>query len=214
MLGPLMHAPRRLRVRTSGFTLIELMIVVALTAVILGLAAPAFRDYLLMQRLRSAQAQLVTDLNYARSEAISRGSFVQMRLQTSSTMSCYVIYARGDRDQSNPCDCTAAPPQSSSTDPVPRCGGGWAWIKTVQFPTAEQVTVVPADTSSPANYFLTLSPRTGGTNMISLSESLVTTQFSMLTQVSASRSFKTSMTAQGRVQVCAPSGSTVGGAAC
>lgn len=189
-----------------GFTLIELMIVVALVAIVVSLAGPSFQEYTLMQRLRSAQGQLVTDLGYARSEAISRGTFVQLRLQATADMSCYIIYSRADRDETSPCDCTAA--EGS------RCGTGRSEIRTVQFPTRERVSVGPTDTSSASNYFLTLSPRTGGANMISMAESLVTTQFSMITQLDATHSFRTSMTAQGRVQVCAPSGSVVGGTAC
>ena len=93
-----------------GFTLIEVMIVIALVAVVVSLAGPSFRDYILMQRLRSVQSQLVTDLNYARSEAVSRGVPVQMRMQTSTDQTCYIIYSRpsNDLDITSPCDCTAA----------------------------------------------------------------------------------------------------------
>ena len=61
-----------------GFTLVELLIVVAVVAIILVVAAPSFRDMILMQRLRSITAQLVTDLQFARNEAVSRGTLLRL----------------------------------------------------------------------------------------------------------------------------------------
>ncbi|MBA3588772.1 GspH/FimT family pseudopilin [Methylibium sp.] len=56
----------------DGFTVIELMAVVLITAVLLTLAVPAFLDLLARRRLEGAANELSTDLHYARSEAVSR----------------------------------------------------------------------------------------------------------------------------------------------
>lgn len=56
----------------AGFTVIELMAVVLITAVLLTLAVPAFLDLLARRRLEGAANELSTDLHYARSEAVSR----------------------------------------------------------------------------------------------------------------------------------------------
>lgn len=61
-----------------GFTLIELMVTVSVLAIILGLAAPSFRDFILNNRLTAQINDLVADISYARSEAAVRGIRVTM----------------------------------------------------------------------------------------------------------------------------------------
>ena len=56
---------------TRGFTLIELMMVVAVTAVLLGLAVPSFNTVIERQRLVATQNHLMAGFHYARSLAIS-----------------------------------------------------------------------------------------------------------------------------------------------
>lgn len=200
MLGAMRHMPY---FQQAGLTLVELMIVVALMAIVASLAGPSFNNYMVMQRLRSVQAQLVTDLNYARSEAVSRGTFVQMRVQSDSTQTCYVIYARSDAGTNAPCDCTQA--EGS------RCGTGRTEIKTVQLPLGNQVKVtVPSTQTDP----LTISPRTGGTNMVSVTEALSVADFVVRTEIDSQRQFRNSMSPQGRVVMCSPTVATVGGTAC
>lgn len=73
---------RRLRVRTkravAGFTLLELMVTVAVAAILATLAAPSFRQYILNQRIKSASSDLVSALSLARSEAITRNCKVNI----------------------------------------------------------------------------------------------------------------------------------------
>lgn len=56
--------------RVLGLTLIELMITIAVVGVLLALAAPSFYEFMLVQRLKGVNAELVTDLQLARSEAV------------------------------------------------------------------------------------------------------------------------------------------------
>lgn len=60
----------------AGFTLIELMVTVAMMAVLAALATPSFRELIEAQRLRDTAFGLVSDLTLARSEAIKRGGNV------------------------------------------------------------------------------------------------------------------------------------------
>lgn len=62
----------------SGVTLIELIVTVAVLAILLSLAAPTFRDLLAAQRIRAAAHSLVSDLVLARSEAVKRGASVTL----------------------------------------------------------------------------------------------------------------------------------------
>lgn len=68
----------RTRRDTAGFTLIELMVTVALMAILLAAAAPSFRDLLAAQRVRATAFSMVSDLVLARSEAVKRGASVTL----------------------------------------------------------------------------------------------------------------------------------------
>lgn len=60
----------------AGFTLLEMMVVVALAAIMLGLGLPSFRDLIVGQRVKTAAFGFANAAVYARSEAIKRGTEV------------------------------------------------------------------------------------------------------------------------------------------
>lgn len=92
----------------AGFTLIELMVVAAVLLVLITLAAPSIRDLLGMQRLQNIQSTLVSDLQFARSEAVRRQFRVTFEISSNSQMSCYVVFIEGDAFGGNNCDCLRA----------------------------------------------------------------------------------------------------------
>ncbi len=59
-----------------GLTLVELLITIVVSAILLSVAAPAFRDFVLSSRISSISEQLYKTLHMARSEAIRRGTTV------------------------------------------------------------------------------------------------------------------------------------------
>ncbi len=61
-----------------GFSLIELLITIAIAVIIAGLAAPSFSKMMNANRIQTAASALQGDLSYARTEAVKRGSWVSV----------------------------------------------------------------------------------------------------------------------------------------
>jgi type IV fimbrial biogenesis protein FimT len=61
---------------SNGFTLIELMITLVIAAILITVGVPSFRDILVRNRVASHQLDLISSLNLARSEAVSRGTLI------------------------------------------------------------------------------------------------------------------------------------------
>jgi type IV fimbrial biogenesis protein FimT len=77
------------RKRASGFTMIELLIVLTVVAVLATLGAPAFGEFVRNMRLASGMSDLNSDLLLARSESIRRNSRVLVCPRSSTTsMTC------------------------------------------------------------------------------------------------------------------------------
>lgn len=65
-----------MRKDSSGFTLIELMIVIVIAAILLTVAVPSFQDLIRRNTVESMQAKMTTAVSTARTEAASRNSMV------------------------------------------------------------------------------------------------------------------------------------------
>lgn len=64
--------------RSLAFTLVELLIAIAILAILMGIAVPAYNEMTLGGKLRSQANDLVAGAVLARSEAIKRNSAVRM----------------------------------------------------------------------------------------------------------------------------------------
>lgn len=59
-----------------GFTVVEMIIVVFMVGALVSLAGPLFRDFIIQQNIRNASFELMSDLTFARSEAVKRNTTV------------------------------------------------------------------------------------------------------------------------------------------
>ncbi|WP_333954620.1 prepilin-type N-terminal cleavage/methylation domain-containing protein [Psychrobacter sp. S4(2024)] len=66
------HRPQKLRMSSSGFTLIELMVTIAVLAIIVSIAAPSISMQLANQRVKSTAATLANALSEAKAESVIR----------------------------------------------------------------------------------------------------------------------------------------------
>jgi len=66
------------RRRTRGVTLVELCVVLAVSAVLLGVAAPDLRALLQAQQLKAATGDLFAAIDLARAQALARGRQVKL----------------------------------------------------------------------------------------------------------------------------------------
>jgi type IV fimbrial biogenesis protein FimT len=65
----------------KGFTLIELMVVIAIAGILVSMAAPSFTNMTKNSRMRSEANALIGAFAYARTEAVRRGNEVHIGAQ-------------------------------------------------------------------------------------------------------------------------------------
>ena len=132
MLGA-MTAPHCRRAR-RGFTLVELMVVLAIMAVLAAIAVPALRGYIARQRVEGVAQELVTDLRYLRSLQMQRNETVAIGFGSNTAVTCYVLYTLGNELGS--CDCTRNGPACSTNVP-----GAQEELKVVRLPRSDGVSI-------------------------------------------------------------------------
>jgi prepilin-type N-terminal cleavage/methylation domain-containing protein len=99
--------------RHSGFTLIELMVTVAVAVLLAALAVPSFRELIDKSRLRGATDDIVSLLNVARASAVKYGHDVNVSINSGGW--CGGAVSAGDPGSvgdlipaATACDCTAS----------------------------------------------------------------------------------------------------------
>lgn len=116
-----MKAPEtspRGRRRESGFSIPELMIVIAIMGIVMGIAIPGLRDLMAGEKVKSASFDLITAAMYARSEAGKRGNSVLIKAASSNNLAtgwCVIFGTAANCDLATPAAETMRVQQAYST---------------------------------------------------------------------------------------------------
>lgn len=169
--------------RQVGLTLIELMVVIAIIAILVAFAAPAFNDYLLTQRARGAAEGLVAAMQNTKAQAVKANEVTSIIFNPSATGTehsdwCYGMTDIGDTT----CDCSATPSN---------CATG----SVVTSDSFQDVTLEfnSGDTRS-------FEPVTGGANG---------TQGTAIFRAGSNKDLGVVLSTLGRINICRPSGTNI-----
>jgi len=92
--------------KQTGFTLIELMVTIGVLAIMMSIAIPNYQNMVHGNRMAAQANQVITALNYARSEAVKRGATATV-CSTSGGTACagsknwatgWMVFADADGD--------------------------------------------------------------------------------------------------------------------
>lgn len=209
--------PRHLLRPQKGITLIEILVVFAIIAVILVVATPSVSSMIEMQRLRGVNDQLVTDVQFLRTEAATRQELTGITFRENATMTCYIIHTCGTVSGDDcECNCTAA--EGS------RCVAPRREVRTVQLLKSAQVIVKPtpvSGTTSPNRVMI--DPATGSISAFFATCLACPTsppiqefwaQTSLTGGTLAGNSLQVRLSPQGRPSICSPGGAVKGAVPC
>lgn len=127
----------KLAFQQAGMSLIELMMVLCITAILLTAAMPAFTGMIDEYRLRSATSALYLQLHQARSEAIKRNQRIRLTFTTDDDGATWCFGLSTDAG----CDCSEA--ASCQIDGIERS------VSSAAFPGI----VIDPHISSPGDHF-------------------------------------------------------------
>lgn len=114
------------RTRSRGLTLIELLTVMIILAVLLTVAVGGFGGMFSRKRTEGVAADLGTDFEYARGEAVARNAVVRVTLGTN----CYAVHTAGTTAGS----CVRSPPSADA-------GTGGVVIKSFALDASSNATI-------------------------------------------------------------------------
>ena len=165
-----------------GLTLVESLAALATVAVALSSTLPGLKEVRLKKLLESTAAQLKTDVNHARSLAVSQGAPVRLAVHQVTDGACYVIHTGSAGD----CSC--------NVQGTAQCRPGGAALHTVSIPGQQSLRL----TSNSASMIFDGHRGT------------VTPTGSLSLTTADGRSLRVVVNIMGRARTCSP-GSTVRG---
>jgi type IV fimbrial biogenesis protein FimT len=183
-----MSTPHARHADQRGLTLIEAMMVLAVVSIAIGSALPGLSSMRQRADLAGAAAQVETDVQFARSEAVASNRTVRLTLRESGDGTCYMVHTGPAAD----CTCSGRPSIQAS------CSGDAELLRAVSFTTQGPVQVRSASKS------LTFDPSKG----------TVTPTATLRVEGTDGRALHQVINLLGRVRTCSPNGRVVDERAC
>ena len=184
-MNPSHHRPLRAGRRRRGVTLIELMVTLAILAILMAITVPSMQQLIARKRVAGVAAELASDIRYVRSLGVQTANPVQIDFGANAVATCYSLssdpFGLGRCDCTNPSTCNGA-------------SGAPTIIKTVTVPNAGGITVSVG--SNPTNTIF------AGPNSLPVNGALITATVSS----SLGGSVKVQTNAAGRPAACSISG--------
>ena len=172
--------------RERGITLLEVVAVLAVTAIVVATAVPDLGALIALRRLEGAARNLAADLQFARSEAIARNRSLRLSIRGGVDASCWIVHTGAAGD----CDCAIA------TGVV--CAPAAIAIRSVVLPAADRVSVAANVASIVFDPLHGTSTPTGTLRLVDF----------------RGRAIHHVVNVVGRVRSCSPAGAVAGYAAC
>ncbi|MBP6899731.1 MAG: prepilin-type N-terminal cleavage/methylation domain-containing protein [Burkholderiaceae bacterium] len=126
------HAGRR-----RGLSLMELLVGLAIVAVLMAVAAPSMYEFIMRKRVQGTVDELLGDLRLMRSTQAQRNARVVIRFGSTASMSCYAVYQFSEVGRY--CDCTLSEGSMCAGSATTRA----LLIKTVKWPNTQSIRVEP-----------------------------------------------------------------------
>lgn len=130
--------------KQKGFTLIELMIVIAVIGILAAIAAPSFADMIERNKLKQAAEGLKSDLEWARSESIKQSCNVS------------IVFTTGSNWQYVMTPCTGTAKTVTSTSPTVTLSATTFTANTVTFDSRRGGAETAGATLTTGNYQVTV----------------------------------------------------------
>jgi len=189
-----------------GFTVIELMITLAVLAVLVALAVPSFRDLMDKSRLRGATDDIVNLLNVSRINAVKLGKQVNVSVDASKWCAGAVDADKaGSNTPGNPIPAVAACNCAASTVACTVAGNN-ALVLSASY-SGVTVTSDTANLMLIGNGGITFNPKFGSLSLDTLAN------LSAVTVTSPRQKYSTQVTvsALGQVHACSVGGKFISG---
>ena len=176
------------RTAQRGVTLIETMSVLFVVSLAIGTAMPSLASLRQKAELAGAAAQVETDVQFARSQAVALNRTVQLTLREANGATCYIIHTGPAAD----CTCSGQVPSAST------CGDNSGLLRAVSFASQGSVQVRSSSKS------ITFDPIRG----------TVTPTATLRVEARDGRAIHQIVNLLGRVRSCSPQGPVVGERTC
>ena len=171
-----------------GVSLVEAMIVLCVVSVVIGSSIPSLGSLRQKADLAGAAAQVETDVQFARGQAVALNRTVQLTLREADGATCYIVHTGPAAD----CTCSGREPGSSA------CENGSRLLRAVSFASQGMVQVRSASKS------ITFDPVTG----------TVTPTATLRVEARDGRRIHQIVNLLGRVRSCSPQAGVAGERAC